>query len=224
MRGLYALKPWYTRRLGAVVRGAVRRGLSPDLFTVLGVLAAAAAGVAIGLGWWHVAAILLAGRLAGANLDGAVARAQGASRPWGFVLNELGDRSSDVLMFLGLAVLAHRTGPEVIGPEWFPGDPLAWTLLAMAAAMLPTVASLAVAGAGGPRLNGGPLGKTERCLVIVVATAFPPTIPIAGALVVVGSVLTSVTRLVRGRRELLAADTVPAPPHADASSERGSSR
>lgn len=42
MRGLYALKPWYTRRLGTVIRGAVERGLSPDLFTALGVLTAAA--------------------------------------------------------------------------------------------------------------------------------------------------------------------------------------
>ena len=38
-------------------------------------------------GWWPLAALFMVLRLAGANLDGAVARAAGRSRPWGFVLN-----------------------------------------------------------------------------------------------------------------------------------------
>ena len=46
MRGLYDLKPWYTRRLNLALRFAVRRHLSPDVFTLLGVLFAAAAGAA----------------------------------------------------------------------------------------------------------------------------------------------------------------------------------
>lgn len=46
-------------------------------------------------------------RLGGANLDGAVARARGVSR-WGFVLNEIGDHTSDFLAFAGLADLAAR--------------------------------------------------------------------------------------------------------------------
>src|SRR3954454_7366954 len=108
MGGLAALTPLYTRRLDGVVRGAVRRGTSPDVFTWLGVLSAAAAAVAIALGWWPLVVLLLAGRLAGANLDGAVARARGVSRPWGFVVNEVGDRASDLLMFAGLAVFLGR--------------------------------------------------------------------------------------------------------------------
>ena len=109
MRGLYALKPWYTVRLSRIVRAASRRRLSPDVFTAAGVAAAAAAGVALWQGWWVAAGVLLAARLAGANLDGAVARARGVTRPWGFVLNEIGDRSSDLLMFAGLAALGYRT-------------------------------------------------------------------------------------------------------------------
>lgn len=196
-RGLYALKPWYTRRLDVVLRAAVRRQVSPDVFTVLGVLAAAAAGVAIALGWWLPALVLLAARLAGANLDGAVARARGLSRPWGFVLNELGDRTSDVLMFAGLAVLAVR---EAV-PSLLLG-PLTWVLLAALAATAPTFASLAAAGAGARRLNGGPFGKTERCAAVVVATAVPAWIPVVAAVVVVGSLLTAVLRL-RAARAVL---------------------
>ncbi|WP_146818931.1 CDP-alcohol phosphatidyltransferase family protein [Actinotalea fermentans] len=205
MRGLYALKPWYTRRLGVIVRAAVARGVSPDVFTVVGVVAGAGAGAAVALGWWPVALVLLVARLGGANLDGAVARAQGTSRPWGFVLNELGDRASDLAMFAGLVVLAARTGAPADDAWWAWGDPVVWALVAAAAATLPTFASLALAGAGGTRLNGGPFGKTERCAVVVVATALPAAIPAACALVVVGSCATAAARLAHGRRQLVAA-------------------
>ena len=204
MRGLYALKPWYTRRLGAIVRAAVARGVSPDVFTLLGVVAAAGAGAAIALGWWPVALLLLVARLGGANLDGAVARAQGSSRPWGFVLNELGDRTSDLLMLAGLAVLAARTGRADEPAWWAWGDPVVWVLVAAVAATLPTFASLALAGAGGTRLNGGPFGKTERCAVAVVAAALPAAIPAVCALVTLGSCATLAARLARGHGELSA--------------------
>lgn len=193
MQGLYALKPWYTRRLGAIVNIAVVRGISPDTFTVVGVLGAIGAAAATAYGWWPAVAVLLAIRLAGANLDGAVARARGVSRPWGFVLNEAGDRASDLAMFAGLALWAARTGGSVI-----------WVLVAALAATLPTFASLAAAGAGATRRNGGPFGKTERCLAVVVATAVPAILAWVCVVVVVGSALTMLTRLAGAHRELAA--------------------
>src|SRR5665648_99813 len=69
-RGLYALKPWYTRRLGGALRAAVRRGTSPDISTALGVLSAAGAAVVIALGWWPLALVLLAGEPAGEEDEG----------------------------------------------------------------------------------------------------------------------------------------------------------
>lgn len=80
--------------------------MSPDVFTAIGIVSALGATAALAAGWWAPAGLLLAARLAGANLDGAVARARGVARPWGFVLNEIGDRSGDGLMFAGLAVFA----------------------------------------------------------------------------------------------------------------------
>lgn len=199
-RGLYALKPWYTRRLRVVVDGAGRRGVSPDVFTVVGVVAAIGAGAAIALAWWPIALVLLAARLAGANLDGAVARARGVSRPWGFVLNELGDRASDLAMFAGLALLALRTPEAVwVGDAW---PAVAWVLAAAVAAGLPTFASLAASGADSPRLNGGPFGKTERCLAAVIAAAVPTWLPVVAAVVVAGSVTTAAVRLGRTREAL----------------------
>ena len=151
-----------------------------------------AAAISIAVGWWPLAALWLAVRLGGANLDGAVARARNVSRPWGFVLNEIGDRASDLLMFAGLAVwAAHQGGPG-----------LTWVLAAALAATLPTFASLAAAGAGATRRNGGPFGKTERCLAAIVAAAAPAAIAWVSAMIVVGSLVTAGLRLAAAHREL----------------------
>jgi CDP-diacylglycerol---glycerol-3-phosphate 3-phosphatidyltransferase len=171
------------------------------VFTAAGVVAAGAAGVAVALGWWPLAALFLALRLAGANLDGAVARARGVSRPWGFVVNEIGDRTSDLLTFAGLAFfVARRSGPGLHWLSW----PVLQVLVAALAATLPTFAALAAAAAGATRRNGGPLGKTERCLFVVVATAFPVILPVVVTQLVNGSILTTVLRLRAARRELAA--------------------
>lgn len=135
MKGLYALKPWYTRRFAGIVDFAVLHGISPDVFTASGMAAAAVAGVFVALGWWPLALMFLALRLAGANLDGAVARTRNVARPWGFVLNKIGDRASDVVVFAGLAVWAARqSGPELRWLSW----PVFWVLAAALAATLPT--------------------------------------------------------------------------------------
>jgi CDP-diacylglycerol--glycerol-3-phosphate 3-phosphatidyltransferase len=201
MNGLYALKPWFTRRLTPILNAAVSHNVSPDVFTAAGVVAAGAAGVAIAFGNWALAALFLALRLAGANLDGAVARARGVSRPWGFVLNEIGDRTSDLLAFVGLAVFAARLGGP--GFHWL-SWPVIQVLVAALAATLPTFASLAAAAAGATRRNGGPLGKTERCVFMVLAIAFPVILPVILTQLANGSLITTVLRLRATRRELAA--------------------
>lgn len=199
MVGLYALKPWYTQRLRIFLDRAVIQGTSPDFFTAVGVFGATAAAVSIAVGWWPLAVLWLGVRLAGANLDGAVARARNVSRPRGFALNEIGDRASDLLMFAGLAVWAANQGGP--GMNWLSWS-VVWVLAAALAATLPTFAALAAAGAGASRRNGGPFGKTERCLAAVVATAAPAAIPAVGVIIIVGSLLTAGLRLAAAHREL----------------------
>jgi CDP-diacylglycerol---glycerol-3-phosphate 3-phosphatidyltransferase len=199
MDGLYALKPWYTQRLRVIMQRAEIRGTSPDVFTAIGVFGAAAAAVSIAAGWWPLAVAWLGVRLAGANLDGAVARARQVCRPWGFALNEVGDRASDLLMFCGVAVwAAYQGGPGMSWLSW----PVIWVLVAALAATLPTFASLAAAGAGATRRNGGPFGKTERCLAAILVAAAPAAIPMVCAMIIIGSVLTAGLRLAAAHREL----------------------
>jgi CDP-diacylglycerol--glycerol-3-phosphate 3-phosphatidyltransferase len=198
--GLYGAKAWFGRRLGVVVGLAVRKGVSPDVFTLAGVLAAAVAAAAIALGWWPLAAAGLVGRLAGANLDGAVARARGMTRPFGFVVNEVGDRASDLLVMAGLVALAWRVAAPQVA---------LLMALAAVAATLPTFAALAAAGAGAPRVNGGPFGKTERCLAGLAGCLLAGVLPrpdaalaVVAAVVAVGSLLTAALRLIVARRVL----------------------
>lgn len=215
MVSLYSLKYWYTRRLGVIIQASVRRGISPDVWTAVGVIAAALGCGALVMGWWPLAFILLAARLGGANLDGAVARARDVSRPFGFVLNEIGDRVSDLFIMAGLVGLALRTGSST--------TTVYLTLIALAAATLPTFISLAAAGAGATRLNGGPFGKTERCLAAVVAAALPQYLVIIAWVIIMGSAVTACVRLARtatvlaGRTGPAMADTMAPPPPQDIS-------
>jgi CDP-diacylglycerol---glycerol-3-phosphate 3-phosphatidyltransferase len=183
-RDLYALKPWYGERLAGIRRHLAVRGVAPGAVTAAGVGFGALAGLALAtmrspLVAAVLVAALLALRLAAANLDGAVARETGTSTRWGAVVNELGDRGAE------LAVLA---GCFALAPPWL-------VLLAMLAASAPSWVALAGAAAGATRINGGPLGKTERCLLLVVLAAAPAY---AGVLLVVlaaGSALTAALRL-----------------------------
>ncbi|MEU5401812.1 CDP-alcohol phosphatidyltransferase family protein [Streptomyces sp. NPDC005963] len=181
MNGLYSLKPWYAARLSGVRGALARREVSPDALTAAGVVCAA--GAATALAWLPAplaavpVALLLAARLAFANLDGALARDTGRTTRRGALLNELGDRIADLVVLAGFLSLA---------PLWL----VAVTALA---ATLPSWVSLAGAAAGAPRRNGGPMGKTERCLLVLIAAATGWAVPVL-VVIAVGSTLTAVLR------------------------------
>lgn len=190
-RGLYALKPWYAGVLGGTRRSLAQRRVTPNAVTTVGIGFGALGGVVLAT-VPHPApaavllAVLMALRLAAANLDGALARETGASSRWGAVVNELGDRGAE------LAVLA---GCFALAPAWA-------VLLAMLAASAPSWVALAGAAAGAQRINGGPVGKTERCLLLVALAAAPSfAVPIL-AVLAAGSALTAGLRLRTLRREL----------------------
>ena len=204
MNGLYALKSWFTRALTPALNLAVRLKLSPNWLTLLGVAGAGLAAWAINQdASGHLpttqlmAPIVVFGlviRLAGANLDGAVARARGlAGSRSGFWLNELGDRASDLIVMLAMAGLASSL---------LSGGALdAVRIAAVIAANLPTAVSILGYFRVGTRINGGPVGKTERCaLVAFAALALAWGSPASSVLalfywlIILGSVLTAVLR------------------------------
>ena len=185
MTGLYGLKPWYAARLRPVRHALVAWHVPPGVLTGGGVCFAAGAAVAIavlppGPLSGAVVTALLAARLACANLDGGVARDGGRATRFGVVTNELGDRAADLAMLAGCLALA----------------PAALVAAAGLAATLPSWISLAGAAAGAPRVQGGPVGKTERCLLLALA-AFTGGVGAVLAVIAAGSVLTATYRLHR---------------------------
>jgi CDP-diacylglycerol--glycerol-3-phosphate 3-phosphatidyltransferase len=183
MDGLYALKPWYAARLTPLRRRLVVSHVTPNALTATGVIFAAGAGAVLALaepGWWAAVAVaaLLGARLACANLDGALARETGQPSAYGGVVNELGDRAADLAALAGCIVLA----------------PHALVAVAALAATLPSWVALSGAAAGAPRINGGPVGKTERAAVLVVIALTGAVVPLL-AVIAIGSVLTAAVRL-----------------------------
>ena len=153
-KGLYGLKGFYTRMLSPIAALAVRMRLAPDLLTLLGVAGGILGGWALAAenGWLVLLGVLI--RLAGANLDGVVARARGLESRRGFWVNELGDRLGDWALFAGVFWLGLAPGI---------------TAILLVAVALPTAVSLwGVVARKHERINGGPFGKTERSLFIVI--------------------------------------------------------
>ncbi|WP_198961414.1 CDP-alcohol phosphatidyltransferase family protein [Pseudonocardia sp. MH-G8] len=183
-RGLYALKPWYADRLAGTRRHLAARGVPPGAVTAAGVGFGALAGLALATVpnppmSAILVATLLALRLAAANLDGALARDTGTSTRWGAVVNEVGDRAAELAVLAGCLALA---------PAWL-------VLLAMLCASAPSWVALAGAAAGAARVNGGPVGKTERCLLLVVLAALPAHAGVLLAVLAAGSSVTAGLRL-----------------------------
>jgi CDP-diacylglycerol--glycerol-3-phosphate 3-phosphatidyltransferase len=196
--GLYGLKPWFADRLAVVRRFLVRHSISPNTISFCGVGFGALAGLSlatlsVGVVRGLVVAALLVARLGCANLDGGVARelrsgGVGSTRRFGGVVNELGDRCAELTALAGCAALVGT-------PEWLLGV----TALACSA---PSWVSLAGAAAGAQRVQGGPVGKTERCLLLVVIAAFGHVIPVLYVLGA-GSALTALVRVARVRSLLV---------------------
>ena len=188
--GLYGLKPWFAARLARVRTMLVAHRVSPGAISAAGIVFGAGVGAALALirpGWLCglVVTGLLVARLACANLDGGVARDGGRSTRFGAVVNEIGDRVAELAALAGCLAFA----------------PAALVAAAALAATLPSWVSLAGAAAGAPRIQGGPIGKTERCLLLA-ALAVTGAWPVLLSAIAVGSAATAVVRTVRLRTML----------------------
>ncbi|CAN5690471.1 hypothetical protein BH24ACT3_BH24ACT3_14050 [soil metagenome] len=96
------------RPLGANIR---RTGVSADHLTMLGVVMAVAAAVAIGNGALRAGLLLLVLAALPDVLDGAVAKASGTASPRGAFFDSVADRFTDALLLGGVAWYLSTTQP-----------------------------------------------------------------------------------------------------------------
>ncbi|MEX1296718.1 MAG: hypothetical protein AB1Z67_11150 [Candidatus Limnocylindrales bacterium] len=195
--GLYRTKPAAQRLVTPLVDACISRGVPADVLTLVAVPVAALGGGCLALSDALPVTLLAVPLLAAARLvlnliDGQVARRTGTAHPWGEVLNELGDRLSDILFIGGLAFVA------AVGP-----------LLALAAtiaALLASYAGVVARATGAPRGYGGVMSKPGRMIVLavaapltfIVADGWPLVVAawliLAGSLVTLGQRLRTVHR------------------------------
>lgn len=203
MIGLYSIKPWFVRRLRRIEDALVERRVSPDALTIAAVVVSALAGAAVAAGGalsqpllWLLVPPLGLVRLALNALDGAVARRNGGGRPFGEVMNEIGDRLADVAL---IAPLGFVTGPVP-------------ACAALTCALLASAAGSASRLVTGERASGGPMGKADRVAVVALASAAgalsASTFPfvVGAAVIAAGSVLTMTLRLTELSRGQVGAD------------------
>jgi CDP-diacylglycerol--glycerol-3-phosphate 3-phosphatidyltransferase len=163
-RGIYAIKPWWQRRLTSIENILVARHIHPDIITLAGVgcavLMAVSLAAAAARPWLTLLIAPLAiARLAANALDGLVARRTGFARPWGEVFNECCDRLADTLVFAGLAC-----NPLV-------NASLAWVALVFI--LLNSYLGTVAKAAGGKRQFGGLLAKADRMIYMALFSCVP---------------------------------------------------
>lgn len=147
----------------AMAAALARNGVSPDLvsamsvaFALVGFAAFALSGLSEGAArivWLGLAVIAIQLRLVCNVLDGLVAVEHGKGGPAGPIWNELPDRVSDALFFVGAGYGAVAAAPHL-------GPTLGW--LCAALAILTAYVRELGRGLGRPADFSGPLAKPQR--------------------------------------------------------------
>ena len=195
---LYRSKGRIVGGLAPVVDGLAARGISPDAVTLAAIPVGALAGLCI-LASPTVPGLLLAvpflaaARLILNLLDGALARRTGRTHARGELFNEVGDRVTDLLFLVPVAFV--------------PGADRTTVLLGALGAVLASYIGLTTRAAGGERLYRGILSKPGRMVLVggFAVAAFvvgPSAWGPFGPLLLLGTALTALERLVVGIRRL----------------------
>lgn len=202
-------RPAVAKVVAPIVPALVRVGITPDMVTLTGTLGAVVSAVVlIGTGqlFWGAFAVTVFVLLD--MLDGALARARGGGSVFGAVLDSVGDRAADAAIFGALV-------------WWFSGagDNRLIVLLSLICLVLGVLTSYIKARAEGVGLSCdvGIVERTERLILVLVGTGFtglgiPYALHVALVLLVAGSAVTVVQRMVAVRKGAAGAALPPSPP------------
>lgn len=157
MASLYNLKPHFQARLRPLAGRLAARGTTANQVTMAALALSVLVGALVawaqgGYGTLLLVPIALFVRMALNAIDGMLAREHGMKSKLGAVLNEIGDMVSDAALYLPLALV--------------PGAPAAWIVLFVVAAALTEAAGLIGPMLGRERRYDGPMGKSDRALVV----------------------------------------------------------
>jgi CDP-diacylglycerol--glycerol-3-phosphate 3-phosphatidyltransferase len=161
-----------------------RTRLTPDHLTVVGLVFAAAAAVAIGAGALQLGLFLVVLSAVPDLLDGALAKASGAASQRGAFLDSVVDRVSDALVLGGVT--------------WFVATTMDPRLVAIPVAVMGTSMLIsyerAKAESLGLSAKGGLMERAERIVVLCIGLLFEPLLIWILAVMLVLTVVTAVQR------------------------------
>ena len=173
MISVYQLKPKFQALLQPILRRLHNWGFTPNSLTILALLLSLAMGSYSLFGDHTIALILmpivLLLRMALNALDGMMARQYNLQSKMGALLNEMGDVVSDIVLYYPLYLL-------------FAMDQI-WIMTFLLLSVLNEFAGLLGQALGGARRYDGPMGKSDRALVVgVLSLLFFFNAPIIGYL------------------------------------------
>jgi phosphatidylglycerophosphate synthase len=157
MPSVYGLKPAFQGTLRPLVNALVAAGVTPNHLTLSAALGSVGVGLALAAAGSRPRLLLLLPawlfvRMALNAMDGMAAREHGRMSRLGGALNEVGDVVSDAALYLPLAAL----GPRHLWPV------VAFTL----GALLTEFCGVLGPALGSGRRYDGPMGKSDRALVV----------------------------------------------------------
>ena len=157
MISVYQLKPKFQQLLQPVLLRFKKWGFTPNGLTILALILSIATGIFCFYGPIQIALLLLPlfllFRMTLNALDGMMARQFNLQSKKGAVLNEIGDVFSDLVLYYPLVKLF-----EINDHEWI------WCFLLLS--VINEFAGLLGQALGGERRYDGPMGKSDRALVI----------------------------------------------------------
>ena len=185
------LPPWVKQGgralLAPLVRLAIALNLTPNAITVIGLSITIVAATLIAFDVLLVGAVILFfGSILDA-VDGGLARAQGASTPFGAFFDSTLDRSGEAILFIGIGTWLLRTQPE-------PLLPMLALMIAMGGSLLVSYAHARAQGIG-LAAEVGLSPRTERLVLAILGVAlagFGFTAGLIGILVILAA-LTTIT-------------------------------
>jgi CDP-diacylglycerol---glycerol-3-phosphate 3-phosphatidyltransferase len=179
------------RGLTPIGQSLQRTGISADVVTVIGIVMAAGASVAIGMGNLRLGFLLLVLTGVPDALDGAVAKAAGTASSRGAYFDSVADRLTDALLFGGVAwhLASVRTDRMMMLP-----------VAIMATAMFISY-QRAKAESLGYDAKGGLMERAERFIVLAFGLLFfEILVPVLWVMLAL-SLVTAVQRFVKVWRQ-----------------------
>lgn len=173
MISVYQLKPKFQALLRPLLERLHQSGFTPNQLTWLGIILSLAMGIYALFGDRTVALLalplVLLLRMALNALDGMMARTYEMQSKMGALLNEVGDIVSDIVLYYPLYLL-------------FSMDQV-WIMWFLLLSVLNEFAGLLGQALGGARRYDGPMGKSDRALVVgILSLLFWFKAPIFGYL------------------------------------------